>query len=395
MKSYNRGIVSDFVFALKTIKVPFVILICILATTTFPFHVYIKAIGIVLLFFTTYFKYKDNDSTLIFLFGLTYALICIAMGVSKSYYETFTYILGPICFYCLGKLIVAKSDNSAMITSVYLFAILACCLQVFLNNIIDAKEVGIINPQRILVVEGSEVAMDATIQGLLLSLGIASIAYLIPSPKGTIKWTLYLLCAILSVFCVIHLVNRSGIFVLIITSFIVLLFTGKSSVKQIIFFILFLGIIAAILIHFQVISDDILMAYDARNTSAASSLSSSGGRINFWKVAITKLPISPLGWASESDSYFCHNMWLDIARCAGWLPLLFFIIINIRVFRTIRYLYKYKYNATTIFFIGLNVCTLISSSVEPVIEGNSTYFYMLFLIWGMQSMYATSNLNEI
>lgn len=395
MKGNNRGIISDFVFAIKSLGMPFVILIGILATTTYPFHVYVKTIGLVFLFFTTYFKYKDKDSNLILLFGLTYAFICIAMGTSKSYYETFTYIFGPICFYCLGRLIVDKSDNSSMITSVYLFAVLACCLQVFLNNIIDAQEVGIINTQRILVVEGSEVAMNATIQGLLLSLGLASVAYLIPSPKCTVKWVLYLLCTILSVFCVIHLVNRSGIFVLIITAFAVLLFTGKSSVKQTIFFIISLIIITALLIHFQVISEDILMAYESRNTSDVSSLSSSGGRVNYWEYAFTKLPFSPLGWASEPNSYFCHNMWLDIARCAGWMPLIIFLIINVRVFRTIKYLYSHKYNATTIFFIGFNVCALFSSSVEPVIEGNSTYFYMIFLIWGMQSMYAITNLDEI
>lgn len=85
-------------------------------------------------------------------------------------------------------------------------------------------------------------------------------------------------------------------------------------------------------------------------------------------------------------------MWLDIARVAGLLAFIPFLIATILHGKNLLKLFRNRYitNFTAI-IISINVAMLLSSFVEPVIEGSLLLFCILMMIWGITKSLAMEN----
>ncbi len=82
---------------------------------------------------------------------------------------------------------------------------------------------------------------------------------------------------------------------------------------------------------------------------------------------------------------YAHNMWLDVARVAGIIPMIWLIIYTICVIRTLSRLLKNPYisNKAKSLIGTLTIGLLISFTVEPVIAGRPFNFMFFCLINGM------------
>lgn len=126
------------------------------------------------------------------------------------------------------------------------------------------------------------------------------------------------------------------------------------------------------------------LAYRLQSTGAAESTLTAGGRTGLWADGFDKLLTHPLGWTSKR---FHHNVWLDTAKVAGIIPLLFLIINNISCYIGIRKLFSFS---STQIDLGLKItfllyflATYLLFFTEPVIEGNFFSFVLYCLLFGI------------
>ena len=99
-------------------------------------------------------------------------------------------------------------------------------------------------------------------------------------------------------------------------------------------------------------------------------------RYELWESGLNNLLEYPLGGSSINsfiyEGYSYHNLWLDVAMFAGWLPLFLLLIIN----SFIIYLYKKVYNKGFVMnvFILIAVLCLIVMGQDVIVEGNMKIF---------------------
>lgn len=60
---------------------------------------------------------------------------------------------------------------------------------------------------------------------------------------------------------------------------------------------------------------------------------------------------------------------------------------SVRNYQFTYRLFKMEGNPLVGFIVGLNVCMFLSAFMEPVLEGVSTYFYLMCMMWGIQRTY--------
>ncbi len=357
------------------------------------FHVYLKVVVCVLAL-TLVARYIDRVAIIILAFSFTYTLIGYVEGSSKSHFESFTYLLGPITFYCIGRHVVNKSNSTDEIATFFLLQTILSSFVLWKTNIIDGLQNGLINISRAVLFDGVE--FTATGQGLIASIGLSCIAYVVAKGKmHGVKSILFFVCFILSLYCVVHLTNRTGLLVIAFTILVTILYVSRGNIKNIIYIIILLIGLYYILVYTGFINEEVFEVYESRNNADFSSAASAGGRIEIWEESILYFAQFPFGWHNVPNTPYAHNLWLDIARCTGWLPFFLFIIITFKCINTLLKLYRKRGDWFIGFLIGLNGCFLLSSFVEPVVELSSTYFYLIFLIWGIQQQYYCQIKNDI
>lgn len=121
--------------------------------------------------------------------------------------------------------------------------------------------------------------------------------------------------------------------------------------------------------------------YDALENSllAGRTESLSNNRIETNIIVLKAIKDFPMGNMPYTNA---HNMWVDMARVSGIIPMLLMIVYTLMILRT---LLKFKRNTVLPvemknLFLTLTIGLLISFSFEPVIEGrpfNLMFFCML------------------
>ena len=170
----------------------------------------------------------DRTALYLFLFSLSYSLMLLMQGDSARWP---VYLLCPSVFYVFGRYVTTKFNEVALleflILTIFLFA-----LRTYIATVIDASEGGFFNTYRAMNRSGEgDIDLAATLFGLNVSLGfVGLVAYFVKSDYGSkiIKFLLLVSFA-LSLFTVLHLVNRTGLFVFVLCSAAMLL---SISVKQ-------------------------------------------------------------------------------------------------------------------------------------------------------------------
>lgn len=337
-------------------------------------------------------KWWDGMSISLFIFSVFYGLMVIMNGKVNSNFNLFSYMIAPVAFYRFGRqsMNMFKEDKSRQ--KFLIFSILLYLGYYFLLTFKDIAIVGIVNPTRKLLGDiGDDHAMAATLYGLMASVGIGCIAAVFVKKENFWIRLGFIVLSLLSMLCTIHLVNRTGVVILAMCVAISFFVSTKFNVPKMVGSLFILLILVFVIIQTGWVDQSVLEAYAQREESSTSDFSSMGGRLYMWLSAFESLFTSPFGW--EPVGYtFAHNMWLDIARMAGLLAFIPFLIVTILHGINLLKLFHNRYitNFTAI-IISLNVAMLLSSFVEPVIEGSLLFFCILMMIWGITKSLAMEN----
>ena len=234
--------------------------------------------------------------------------------------------------------------------------------------------------------------MPATLFGLNVSLGLSGLAIFLSQAKSerSIISYLYLFILALSLLTTVHLINRTGIYIFIICSIIVFLYTITSR-KGFLVYSVGLCLFAAFLYwafsNYMSLGSDTLEAYSLRERIEGTSLSDFGDRGWRWVDAIQRVFTDPFGWSGSVPYNYAHNLWLDVAMLRGIIPFSFLILATVRSFRQLVRLCRIRRDSIVATFIALNVCFFLASFVEPVMIGFDVFFYLYCMLWGMQQCY--------
>lgn len=367
------------------------IIFCIVMLVSIWTNITIYAVllfSICVLLYVPVTKYIDTTAILISLFSFTYCLIQVFHDVI-SWANLISYLICPILFYFWGKFVVDKTNgNLNKLITFWCISILLFSVILYISTAQDIILNGFINSSRTFPIWGSvsgAESLSATLYGLNASLGLVGLPFYFTKCKTRklIKY-IFLLLSILSLITVIHLINRTGIVILVLCFVTVALYRYNGNIFRLLALCSIIVIISLILVQFQVINQDISDAYIIRD-DGVGSINTAGGRLEKWIIGLNNIFKHPFGWEFSSIKYgYAHNLWIDIARIAGIIPFTLFLIVSIFAFNTLRKLLKYREKKITPLILGLNICFFLSSFVEPVIEAMPLYFYLYIMLWGIQ-----------
>ncbi len=352
-------------------------------------HVYIKVLFCSLVLFKLFFRYRS--SFFLLAFCISNSLFLFVSGVIPSRFEVFAILIGPIAYYLYGYYVIDTCKCKEELSTFFLLFIFASSIQLWVSNIHDAIDVGIINTSRAILNDTGTQDHSATLQGLMAAFGLSGIAYPIAEFKHfSTKSLCYTCAALLSLFCVIHLVNRTGLVVIVAVLFITSIYSVRANIKSLIFIIFVLVVMFVILNNIGLISTDVLDAYI--NREADASIKDGSDRFGRWINSFGYMFSYPLGWAKSLNQVgYSHNLWLDVARCTGLVPFSLLLITSIKNYKKTLRLFFLKGFSINGFLVGYSVGLFLSAFVEPVIEAVSTFFFIMCMVWGMQQAYMDKN----
>lgn len=105
-----------------------------------------------------------------------------------------------------------------------------------------------------------------------------------------------------------------------------------------------------------------------------------------WPVAmavIKNIPNQPFG---NMDMYWAHNLWLDVARVAGIIPMVILLVFSfMTLVRGVSFIRSYRKADPDVMALAFGVLVILNISffLEPVIEASPQNFMIYALIMGM------------
>lgn len=361
-----------------------ILFLLVLLTFTSPNNIYLVLVFSICALFLPYVRKLDSQSLLLIAFSISYSFSLILKGKGISGANLISYIICPFVFFNFGRYI-AKYDFKYL-TIFLLLSIFCISVESYILTINDISDVGIVNTARLMYFSDGETSLSATLYGLVASAGIGLFPYciLVKMQRNT-QIVVYILF-FFSLLITIHLVNRSAIVVLVITTFIMLALCGKKKALKIAI-ILFILIFALYSILDNHIINDISQAYSVRLEDETNS-STFGGRTQRWVDAFNLMFEYPFGWAFDygpRDEY-AHNMWLDTLRTAGIIPFLLLSYISISIIKkSYKGIRLNRHMPINILAACLITSISLACFVEPVIEGKPLFFFYYLTIAGVIS----------
>lgn len=329
----------------------------------------------------------DKNIYWLFLFSLFYVFVIYIQGNVKSNFALIFMLLSPV-FYRFGSfsMEVFRSEKSRLILLFLL--ILSYLVFLFVITYEDIVEVGFINPTRVILLDyvNEESSMAATLYGLAASTGIACISMMFAHNINVfLKYGLIIL-SVLSMLVVLHLVNRTGVILFVVSVLFSYYYSSKASYSRFVILLVIILIFFIFLLKSGIVDQEIIEAYEKREDRSEGAASELGGRSLHWSNAISNLLSSPFGWEFK---HYAHNLWLDIARAAGWIPFSAFIVVSINIFRDAILIFRKGVTPFRLLILTMLMSILINSFVEPVIEGSKMFFSILLIVFGMVSAIRT------
>lgn len=341
---------------------------------------YISLIGV----FSVVFLLKHSLNTKfdigIFILAM-YLLLYYAFSSFNGFRFTIStavlYVLAPIPFYLFGKYLVQKYKYDNWIIIAWFIIIVCYCFDVYIVTIQNIFESGqLVSESREFYLSHSEQSqLSATLVGLHADIGMVGLLMFVVMKNRVLRYS-FLALFLLSLITTLSLLNRTGIIIALVSFFSVIVYKYRKTPQKIVYSIFILGFILTALFYFNVINTELLEMYNERN----ADLYTMGDRSDKWAEAIRSLFISPLGWADLSESYYVHNMWLDIARVSGVIPFILLVYITFDSLCKSFFLVRRRGNELSYMLLGLNICFFTSCFVEPIYGG--THFMLYCMLWG-------------
>lgn len=332
-------------------------------------------------------KNVDSNSFAILAYSVMFVLLSTFNGFSYSLSSYVLYLGAPFVFYQFGRELVLRMRTSEYILIAWLIIVFCYSIDVFLTTVSNIRETGILtDSDRSFYLTGSNaIQMSATVVGLSMNIGMIGLPMLF-IVKGKLLRLSFFTLFVLSLITTVSLLNRTAIVVAVSVFLIILLYKYKRNLKT---FLLMLSILIGIifmLIHWGIISTDIIELYNERNVDVATF----GSRTERWSNALGYLITRPLGWADSIGSYYVHNMWLDVARVSGVIPFILLAYITLNSMITAFKLLRKNETQLSYMLVGLNICFFASCFVEPVYGG--THMLLYFMLWGTTRAFAEREL---
>lgn len=340
-------------------------------------------------------QYWDGKTMTAFLFGLVYISTMVLSGFEMSVSWILYSAIYPILLLQTGRFLGDRLKDFR--SSIFLIVLITLCIAfpAIFDCIQDTIDTGqLINVKRSLFDNGEKVR-GATGYGMMLSLSAGLIGLiLIPTTNifdKRIK-SVCLILALLAIFSTVHLLNRTGL-ALSLISIVIVSIKQKPSAKQFLY-VIFILVILAILYYFyfadSVYLSEAIIEY-ANRDSGIGSVSSLSGRDIRYLTAIETIFEHPFvssdGIDLRGNKTFAHNLWLDGGLRGGILSMVLLIIISCQFVKIIFQSYKSgRYSNFESLLLLLLGCIMIAQDmVEPVLEGLPQLFWFMLFISGILS----------
>lgn len=374
---------------MEFIKKEKVLLLILFLVFINPFFYGYRIAMLLLLFIFFRFEYFwslfDVNVYYLFLFATSYELIGLFRFdyIEDEHLTIIPSFFVPSLLYLTGKYITTFYRNSSTWLFMLFFLAFTFSLIPLISILLHIYEYGFIHGTRSMNLLWSEAQeISATGLGSYFALNMAAIGLI--NIKRTTKferWITILVAIlfILSLICVFRLGSRTQL----IIAFVSLLGTYLLNIKQysllknIFYSALFIG---GAYYLFQNIDEgsDLMRFYSDRLNSDEHGIATAGGRLGRWAQGLESILSEPFGWELSRFGY-AHNLWLDVARLSGIIPLLFLILFTISSFKiwfkSFEMLDDNAYLKNYIVMIFISI--LLIFTVEPVMDG----LYLLFLLF--------------
>lgn len=171
--------------------------------------------------------------------------------------------------------------------------------------------------------------------------------------------TFFVIVSLFTIYLILSnlIANKSikGVVILIVSCFFIVIFNGYMMDNN---------------KYYQETYDNIIYRFEEIGVDSSRYL--------LWESAVNIIIDNPFGGGSTDKkieaTYWFHNLWLDIGRTSGIIPIILMLIFQVKVFyiliKNSFFKSKFEYHFLMIFYISL----LIGQYVEIALEGNIVLF---------------------
>lgn len=383
-----------YIFSICKGKMWFFLILMIFSTTNF--NIYVTTIfSLFMLFSISWKKYVNKEFIVLLFFSISYSLVLWAKGFLYFRVFMFCLFIAPIMFYSFGRYVVGRMRNPNLIVAFLALFTFLFSINLYVSTLIDIQKNGFIDFFREVSLIGYEVkneanALAATLLGLVASLGLVGLSIFVycSNNLNLDVRCVFVVLFLFSLLTVVHLINRTGLVVFLLSFLGVTLYNIKRRFWKVLGICIWGILFVCFIYFFDLINlEEIVNAYSARELNGAK-IGEAGGRIKRWTDAIAFLVENPYGYHSlKTYVPYAHNMWLDVGRVAGFFVMVLLLLATILSSITLLKLLKQKDTFLSSIFLAYNIVFFLSCMVEPVIEGFPLYFFFYVMLWGMQREY--------
>ena len=387
---------------IKIIGLPIIFLLFIFLLD--PYSLSIKA-GYLLIVAITVFKGRtlilniEKDFLMILAFSITYSLFNF-FGENRGVQYLVIQATFPVFFYGLGKMLITKTKiSSKSIVTLLMFIGLMYSFTSILSIVFNLIDGGFNQFKRFIPSfwTGEEIKSTTVASFLIYNSVIPAIIVANRKRFNSVTKIIWLVIFVVTILASFRLGSRTllGISLLATLASMVYIVFKQSILDNLKLGISVLLILGIILIFVPIDANSPIFSTLGHRIKhgAGESTGTAGNRTVLWAAGLKNLFTHPLGWKSHMHH---HNLWLDMAKNATFIPLIFFIINNIFCYSSIKKAFK-NYSEDT----GLNVTffliffsTFLLFFTEPVIEGNFFSIVIYCLFQGILNGYL-KNKNEL
>lgn len=348
---------------------------------------YVFYLPLIYLLFHKINRYGDRSFLLVWLFGLSYAVINVLNTASIGYGTVIIFVVNYPFLYLIGKYLAKRNSEEGMIYILYLL-VFSLALISILSVLKSVQENGFVTIERNLSLIGlnnKEGYIAATGISTRLMLLTSFLAFLLtPFPKrGKL---LFLLGGALALYCALRVQSRTTVvclgFVLLVSIFFNWKFMGRKELGILLFGLFLMG--TGLYYVLENYSDQLGII----DRFQSDEVETGGGRMELLLDIVANLGKYPLG--GMGNDRYAHNLWIDCARVTGFIPLALLIFITGKYIQNLGTVLKAKkINFYLRFTLVILSCSLlIAFFSEPVLEGIPMVFAFFCLLFGIVKEYS-------
>lgn len=331
-------------------------------------------------------SYYDKIFWKLLFFSIIYSLFIVASGQLSSTTVLLGYILGPVVLYSFGQYIVEHLHKEDLIITALWICLIVFIIPYAFLVFSDIKNFGFVNIARTIQSQSSGGTIAATLYGLVASVGFGGAAAFIALPnklKDLTPW-LFLSLFLVSIIMTIHLVNRSGLYVTVFTTLVVVQYISRFNILKLFLFLMGIMMLFIVLEKYDIINQTVISAYNYREEQTETN-----SRFDRWEGSLRYLFAYPFGWSTYTNINmgYAHNMWLDVARKSGLIPFGILVSATIDSLLMVKKLFFVADNKLVVIFLCVYTSIFCAVFVEPALDACPYIFYLFVMIWGMMKKY--------